>query len=214
MSTDDENFELAVSRYIQMGMPKKHRLSVDAYRRKCKHAWDACKADEKYRTKILVDHLWTRFSVLKLGERAYIDESTWRSFIGREKSKKAITCIAVGRVPFLESAQGTAAGNQRSPRYYLSGTDLWMTALFDVLGFEAAYQRLGIEKLYGLYQTLIDKIILSPNIDSFSTVRRMGDVTLANYFPFVDRLPLFQRYNPTLVSCYARKYLTIFDPLL
>lgn len=217
MATDDEEFERAVSHYIQIGMPRKHRLSVIAYRRKCKLAWDACKSDEKYQTKVLLDHLWTQLTVPELGKRAYIDDATWGSFIDREKPTKKITCIAVGRVPFLKNDRGAPTANHRSPRYLLSGTDFWITALFDVLGFKAAYQRLGIEKLYGLYQTLIDKIILSSNIDSFSTAQRIGDITLVNHFRlwigfhyFSDTILLWCPATPENISPFLTRCSDLF----
>jgi hypothetical protein len=181
VATDDEDFERAVAYYIERGMPQKHRLSVDAYRAKCRSAWDVCKTDGQHQTKLLTDHLASRFTVPTLGEGAYIDETTWRS-LAAEKPSKRISCIAVGRVPLLSSVRGAHTSNQRAPRHYLSGNDLWIIALFDVLGFEAAYRRLGIEELYRLYEQLISKIVLKPNIDSFSATHEMGKIALVNYF--------------------------------
>lgn len=212
-ATDNEKFERAVSRYIEMGMPKKHRLSVEAYRRKCRRAWDACKTDETYSEKFLFDQFSTQYTVPNFGERAYIDDSTWRSVIGRERPKKAITCIAVGRVPFIKSTRDVTVENHRSPRHSLSGTDLWIVALFDVLGFEAAYQRLGIEKLYALYKELIDRIILRPSIDSFGSGQQLGSVMSLKYFRlwvgfhyFSDTILLWcpatpDNFSPFLTRC-------------
>lgn len=217
VAVDDEEFERAIARYIEMGMPKKHRMSVAAYRVKCRRVWDDCKTDAQYKTKILLDELASSFTVSTLGEGAYLDDTTWRSLAGNRKRSRGITCIAIGRVPLVATRSGTDSRNHRAPRHYLSGTDLWMVAMFDVLGFESAYRRLGIGRLYRLYQQLIDKVVLKPSIDSFSTGHRMGDVTLVNYFRlwvgfhyFSDTILLWCPATPENISPFLTRCSDLF----
>ncbi len=157
-------FEIAIAHYLKAGMPEKHGLSENEYISRCKRAWDECQTDDRCPFKLLVDELWSETMLPNYSGQDYIDP---RSKVAKdvvERPIDSIYCKAVGDIPLLDLLHGRDSAVEAQSCTENVGTsvneigdlDFHIIALFDVLGFEAMYRKVGPHQMKAKYDRLVE----------------------------------------------------------
>lgn len=165
MTDQDDDFARIIAVYIAAGMPATHGLTEDEYVETCRRLWDACETDTRHPFKVLIDRSYYETTDLgRLGFAEYVDPRARAALDVEQPPPDPIYCSAVGLIPLVELARGQPRADQ-SATPMTGGLDketservdfdLFIVAVFDVLGFEGMYRSLGPHRLREDYEKLV-----------------------------------------------------------
>jgi hypothetical protein len=170
--TDDRRkFEEIVASLIAEGLHLRRGMSKAEYTAACRKAWNNCQTSPGFERKVLIDPLRSVESMLSEMPDEYVH---WRlgDSIELERSPETeITCQAVGAVrpdftPDTGDAPPLADIEPDVPeirRYLLT--------VFDILGFSAWLERVGLVEVESTYERLIAETVKRDSMRSSSLVR-------------------------------------------
>jgi hypothetical protein len=168
---DRAKFNEIVSAHIAEGLHTAHGMTVAEYTAICRKAWDECPTTPGFTTKILIDPLRPVEAMLGKNPEEY---THWR--VGDEielqrKPATEITCVAVGSVKADFTAEPheifqLPEGEPETPEIRR-----YMLAVFDVLGFSALLERVGLREVEALYERLIAEVVTKDSMRAYSFVR-------------------------------------------
>ncbi len=145
-------------------MPAKHGLSPDEYVSLCRSLWDQCETDEECPHKVLIDRLHGGTCGVMDSAADYVDPRAGAARDVVDRPTSPIYCIAMGVVSLVEFVRespevGSRIGPSEAESHVFSqGSELdaWIVGLFDVLGFENMYRRLGPQAMHRQYAELME----------------------------------------------------------
>ena len=214
---DDSAFVRMVTEKLSLGAAAKRRLSEQDYIRLAREKWASCNTDEVYAIKLLID---------PLVEPQYADESS-----------EEIFCVLVARIApdgeLIDAPPGYQPPSFPGVRlsHIVAGSPSggrvpdpaepaeYLLAYFDVLGFEALLNRIGLHELNRLYSQLLDTA-LTPYSEARPWSRALsmvqGDLAPAlMWLPietayFSDSILLWVPYHPGHVHEFLHRCSRVF----
>lgn len=173
-STRDSNdgvFESTVLELIQQGVHARRGLTAEEYISACKKAWDSCQASSNFPFKILIDPLQSVEDAIANSNQDYIHYNTAKALRSVRSDSTEIRCEAIGFVhPDLSREE-----NEDSPLISeepdLPESRQYMVGVFDVLGFSARLELLGLKHLTALYDKLISEAVMKDVLRTFGAIR-------------------------------------------
>lgn len=218
-------FETAVAHYLKAGMPEKHGLSKDEYIAWCKQAWEDCQTDDQCPFKLLVDRLWSETMLPRHSGQDYIDPRSKAAKDVVERPLESIYCIAVGDIPLLDLVHGQETAEEEPSRRENVGTsvneagglDFHIVALFDVLGFEAMYRKIGPHQMKTKYDRLVEVARTKTDVQAVGMASALNDGMNPMLFHldisfhyFSDTLLFWVPLEPQYFSPFLMRCIDIF----
>lgn len=155
---DRTKFKEIVAAHIAERLHARRGLSAAEYTAICQKAWDECPTRPGFERKVLIDPLRSIERMLSKMPEEYVH---WQigDYLQLERSGSTeITCRAVGSVrpdfSPLRDEPSLPEGEPETPevrRYIL--------AVFDVLGFSAWLERVGLQEIQTAYRKLITEAV-------------------------------------------------------
>lgn len=220
---DDKNFIVFVTEHLKKGAASRRGIRDVDYIRLARESWKSCTPDKVYEMKLLVDPLVQPElaaeapEILKHSHRPFctliarigpdgelIDAPA--GYVRTPKEGEYLAHIAIG------SPSGGVVPDPAEPAEYL-------IAFFDVLGFEALLNRIGLDALIRRYETLLS-VALAPNSESrpWSLSQTFVKGTLSPalmWLPiqtayFSDSLLMWVPYHPGHVAEFLNRCSAVF----
>lgn len=188
----DEEFESAIAKYLELRLYKKRGMTKDEYIEKCKSLWDECEVDEEYEYKILIDKLMPISDSIRICGFDYDDE-LFREEPVSEVETQSLYCAPV----LLVRSNGTKVKKTDTDEDPLSvdPPDLkpmpYIIALFDVLGFSNKLETTGLEEMLLKYERMIDEAVIKDSWRSLGRVQVGKDLYCASLFNLPVRYAYF-----------------------
>jgi hypothetical protein len=220
---DEEAFVTWVNNHLEKGAALKRGITADDYVEMCRQEWRLSTTDTVYRMKMLVDPL---IQPELAAESPWEWSSLGRPYcvlIARIDSNAELVDAPPGYQPpsgpgvrLLHMVAGSPSGgtvpDPSKPAQYLVG-------FFDVLGFEALLERIGLKELMSLYEELL-RVALLPQSETrpwslaLAEVQGQPKVGLM-WLPiqtayFSDSLLLWVHYHPGHVAEFLHRCARVF----
>lgn len=216
--------EALIKSYLDNKVYEKRGLTREQYIKKCRDVWKKTKYDPEYEKKVIIDFS-EPVTVSQLfgfsgSEVDFADSALTQSTVHGFEGKKDIECTVVlsgkrpvekGAVEFVKIDEAFRPANPEPEKESLE-QQLYLVALFDVLGFSNLVAEKGSKAILETYQQLIDKVILSEGYTAFGRVKVGsnyligGSYTPIKYVYFSDTIllwttPVDIHVSPFLARC-------------
>lgn len=214
---DENAFVDVVSDFLSKNAPTKRGISSSEYIEMARNIWSSCKVDEVYAVKLLFDPL------------------VQPEF--QEESREDMFCVLVARVghdgELIDAPPGYQPPNFPNVRlsHIIAGSPSggqrpdpsrpsdYVLAYFDVLGFEALLNRVGLDVLNNIYMQLLDTA-LTPQSEEYPwgkgmSIMKGGLVPALMWSPiqtayFSDSLLLWVPYHPQDLPQFLERCSLVF----
>jgi hypothetical protein len=211
----------AITRYLAEKTYEKRGLTQKQYIKKCRDAWNKVEYDPKYERKVIVDfaepvtaaHLFGLDGV----DVDFVDSAVSELPMHGFEEKTGIECIVFRAVSAHGNSDPVRVDEMYRPATPIPQPEsleeqLYVIAMFDVLGFSALVAAKGTASLLSTYQRLIDQVLLNTNYTSFGRIRvdknrygLGGFYAPISYSYFSDTILLWTAANFTHISPFLAK---------
>jgi len=216
--------ESLIKGYLADKTYEKRGLTREQYIEKCKAAWARKKYDPEYERKVIVDFsqpvtLNQLFGLDGL-EVDFADTALMKPVVHGFEGKTDIECMVMMATPTSNKSGETTLAKvaemfrpaNPKPEAESLEQQLYLVALFDVLGFSALVAEKGSEALLTIYQELIAKAVLNTNYTGFGRIKVGpnrygvgGFYAPVNYAYFSDTILLWTTNQFTHVAPFLAK---------
>lgn len=197
--SDRAKFKEIVAALIAEGLHTRRGLSVAEYTAICRKAWDECATRPGFERKVLIDPLQPIEGMLSKMPEEYVHWRIGDDIESQRTPDTEITCVAVGAVrpdfsPGSHDGPALPEGEPETPeirRYIL--------AVFDVLGFSAWLQRVGLREIEAIYERLIDEAVAKETMRSYT----YGRISPMEMLPVLGSVPVRHAHFSDTIILWA-----------
>jgi hypothetical protein len=198
--SDEEKFQFCISVFLEAKLYEKRDMTKEQYISKCRELWGKLEVNEEYEDKIIVDKLMPMRDLVKKNNYDYYDKLFQNEKpLDDEPERPSLYCTAIGMYDkdgnlLKKNPDGTHQSNTDNDSLFSETAEPkpmpLIIGFFDVLGFSKKLKDLGIDKIFKIYEQLIQKTVLK---DSWRCLGR-AKVGPRRYSPIVFNLPVRYSY--------------------
>ncbi len=198
--SDEEQFQFFMSRYLEAKLYEKRGMTKEQYINKCRELWQKLEVDEACEDKLLIDKLMPIRDLVREQNYDYDDKLFQDDNpLDDEPERPSLYCTAIGMYDkngklLKKNPDGTYPSNtDKDPLFNETDEPKSMPLIigfFDVLGFSQKLREIGLDKIFQIYEQLIQKAVLK---DSWRCLGR-AKVGPRRYSPIIFNLPVRYSY--------------------